>query len=185
MRVTVIGEAAFGKTTFCIKAQTNEFREDRYSNVSVELYKIKHQFNGEDYDITLIDLPGQVDRFNFNITYTNNTGLFLIFINPKIIDTQSKCNKYISEWIQRVEVRENIPIVIVASFSDEFEQYPLDIEQLKKDFEKKGVVDGYIISSKTGANITDVINSIVVNYQNSSQGTSLEASNSKAKNCNC
>ena len=168
IKVAVLGDVAYGKTTFCIRAQTDDFRAERHANVAVEMFPVKHSCSGTDANIVFQDLPGEHDRLNLNKNYVTSSDLCLIFIKPALENEKEKENpeKYFSEWISKILDFKLLPIILVGSFADHFSEdsYPIDMEKLKTKFANKGVVGSYIISSKTGKNISELLDGIILNY---------------------
>ncbi|MFX1366827.1 MAG: Rab family GTPase [Promethearchaeota archaeon] len=123
-KITVVGDAAVGKTSLIKRYTTNTFEKDYISTLGMQFSKFETDVDGEMVELLLWDLAGQEsfgilrDRF-----YKGSSGAIIVFsLAPEEIETYN----HITKW--RSDLREacgNIPVILFGNKADLVDQNAL------------------------------------------------------------
>lgn len=151
VKAFIVGDAAVGKTTFCLKLATGKFKEEYKMTVGVDFYTLDLVDSGRLVKLVLWDLAGQ-ERFglvrpNF---YSGSSGGFVTFAldRPETLES-------VPGWLEEIEknVGRRVPVVLLGTKLDLAPSLP-SASELARDL---GLV-GYVpISSKTGENLNRAV----------------------------
>ena len=120
-KITVVGDAAVGKTSLIKRYTTNTFEKDYISTLGMQFSKYEEDLDGEMVELFLWDLAGQEsfatlrDRF-----YKGSSGAIIVFsLAPEEIETY----RHIDKWLSHIkDACGNIPIVLFGNKADLVDQ---------------------------------------------------------------
>ncbi|MFW9824542.1 MAG: Rab family GTPase [Candidatus Thorarchaeota archaeon] len=159
-KITIIGDAAVGKTSLIKRYTTDSFEKDYISTLGMQFSSYNETIEGEIVELLLWDLAGQEsfstlrDRF-----YTGSSGAIVVFsLAPEELETYSHVTKWMSD------VREacgNIPIMLFGNKADLVDQnalmkspdYTTSDVHVKKFAQDHKIIDYYKTSALTGQDV--------------------------------
>jgi len=123
-KITVVGDAAVGKTSLIKRYTTNTFEKDYISTLGMQFSKYEEDLNGELVELFLWDLAGQEsfstlrDRF-----YKGSSGAIIVFsLAPEELETYH----HIDKWFSNIkEACGNIPVILFGNKADLVDQNAL------------------------------------------------------------
>jgi len=120
-KITVVGDAAVGKTSLIKRYTTNTFQKDYISTLGMQFSRYEEFVNGKMVELFFWDLAGQEsfstlrDRF-----YKGSSGGIIVFsLAPEEIETYRHINKWLS-YIK--EACGNIPVLLFGNKADLVDQ---------------------------------------------------------------
>lgn len=155
VKAFVVGDAAVGKTTFCVKLATGKFKEEYKMTVGVDFYTLDLVSGGRLVKLVLWDLAGQ-ERFglvrpNF---YAGSSGGFIAFALDRPETLRS-----VPGWVREMEenVGGRVPAVLIGTKLDLSPSLP----EASNVAEELGLL-GYVpVSSKTGENLMSAVRMLI------------------------
>jgi len=167
-KITVIGDAAVGKTSLIKKYTQGSFQKDYISTLGTQFSKYGEVVDGEKVELYLWDIAGQ-DSFEAlrQRFYTGSSGAIIVFSHAP---EQTKSYEHVNKWLTDLKNHcGNIPIVLFGNKIDlidnrELESNPnLPIANAKvEDFLKENRFIGYYkTSALTGQGVTDAFKALV------------------------
>ena len=132
-----------------------ELERERGITIKLKPVRMKYTYNGQEYELNLIDTPGHVD-FNYEVSRSLAAceGALLVVDATQGVEAQTLANTYLA-------LENNLEILPVINKMDLPSARP---DEAKKEIEEIiGLPADNIplVSAKTGLNITDVLNQIV------------------------
>ncbi len=168
-KITVVGDAAVGKTSLIKRYTTNTFEEDYISTLGMQFSKYEELVKGEKVELLLWDLAGQEsfntlrDRF-----YTGSSGAIVVFsLSPEDLETYD----HVSKWLLDVkEACGNIPILLFGNKADLVDQnalatspnYATSDVHVKKFAQDQKIVEYYKTSALTGQSVNEAFQALVL-----------------------
>lgn len=152
IKITLLGEAAVGKTSLVYRFLEDKFRENYKSTLGVNL--LKKEMKLEEYgevSAQIWDLGGQESFKSLRQLYLEGAnGAFLIYDR-----TNTKSFEKLDEWVQSFEeARGKQPLLLVGNKSDLESKLKIGEEKASK-FAKKYDMDMIFTSAKTGKNVEE------------------------------
>lgn len=186
----IVGAAGAGKSTFAERVKTGKFIESRQPSLDTSAILGNYEYNNKIYNFGMWDTPGNQNWFNITKDIFNTSLCILIFFNPVLEcnDAQNSMDE-LEEWY-KLATKTGMYTIMVSTHKDMWKNNccPYYIDDFR---EKYKVVDIIDISSKTGENISTVLDLICNLYENTPQkarGINLSDTKSKDKkdeDCNC
>ena len=159
-KITVVGDAAVGKTSLIKRYTANSFEKDYISTLGMQFSKYEEDLNGEMVELFLWDLAGQEsfstlrDRF-----YKGSSGAIIVFsLAPEEIETY----RHIDKWRSNIkEVCGNIPIILFGNKADLVDQnaiatspnYETSDVHVKKFAQDHNIMEYFKTSALTGQGV--------------------------------
>lgn len=155
-KIVTAGEGAVGKTTFLQKYTTGKFIQNLKQTIGVEFFSNILERDGKLYQIVIWDFGGQ-DHFRTLLSsYIDGTAGALFMFD---ITDIHRSLKNIDEWWSTLNKGREIPILLIATKNDLFEETHFNKfkDQIDNALEKYHFIDYKKTSSKTGLNIGECI----------------------------
>jgi small GTP-binding protein len=167
-KITIIGDAAVGKTSLIRKYTKGEFQKQYISTLGTQFSRYEELIDGTKVELILWDIAGQaafeVMRQNF---YTGSSGAILVFSHSP---EQSESFKSVDGWLS--EVKEhcgNIPVVLFGNKIDLVNEEELKTNQnfeasdlnVNNYIQSKNILGYYKTSALTGQGVTEGFKSLV------------------------
>ncbi len=167
-KITVIGDAAVGKTSLIKKYTQGSFQKDYISTLGTQFSKYEEVIDGEKVELFLWDIAGQ-DSFEAlrQRFYTGSSGAIIVFSHAL---EQTKSYEHVNKWLSDLKNHcGNIPIVLFGNKIDliddgELESNPnlptanATVEQFTKE---NRFIAYYKTSALTGQGVTDAFKALV------------------------
>lgn len=167
-KITVIGDAAVGKTSLIKKYTQGSFQKDYISTLGTQFSKYEEVIDGEKVELFLWDIAGQ-DSFEAlrQRFYTGSSGAIVVFSHSP---EQSESFNHIGKWIADLKKHcGNVPIVLFGNKIDLVDEGELcsnpniptgdaNVENFAKD---NRFVGYYKTSALTGQGVTDAFKALV------------------------
>ncbi len=167
-KITVVGDAAVGKTSLIKRYTSNTFEKDYISTLGMQFSKYEEILNGELVDLFLWDLAGQEsfstlrDRF-----YKGSSGAIIVFsLAPEQLETY----QHIDKWLSNIrEACGNIPIILFGNKADLVDQnavatspnYATSDVHVKKFAQDHKIIKYYKTSALTGQGVKEAFQTLV------------------------
>ena len=167
-KITVVGDAAVGKTSLIKRYTTNSFEKDYISTLGMQFSKYEEDLNGEMVELFLWDLAGQEsfntlrDRF-----YKGSSGAIIVFsLAPEEIETY----RHIDKWRSNIkEVCGNIPVILFGNKADLVDQnaiatspnYETSDVHVKKFAQDHNIMEYFKTSALTGQGVKEAFQTLV------------------------
>ncbi len=155
VKAFVVGDAAVGKTTFCVKLATGRFKEEYKMTVGVDFYTLDLISGGRLVKLVLWDLAGQ-ERFglvrpNF---YAGSSGGFIAFALDRPETLRS-----VPGWVREIEenVGRRVPAVLIGTKLD-LSPSLLEASNIAEELDLVGYVP---VGSKTGENLMRAVRMLI------------------------
>ena len=167
-KITIIGDAAVGKTSLIRKYTKGEFQKQYISTLGTQFSRYEEVVDGIKIELILWDIAGQaayeVMRQNF---YTGSSGAIIVFSHAP---EQAKSFNNIERWLS--EVKEhcgNIPIMLFGNKIDLVNEEELRINHniatsdtnVQNYIQSKKIHEYYKTSALTGKGVTEAFQSLV------------------------
>ncbi|MFO8020558.1 MAG: Rab family GTPase [Promethearchaeia archaeon] len=152
IKLTMLGEAAVGKTSLVYRFLEDKFREDYKATLGVNLLKKEMELeNYGEVSAQIWDLGGQESFKSLRSLYLEGAnGGLLIFDR-----TNTKSFEKLDEWVNSFKkARGDQPLLLVGNKSDLKNQIKIGEEEAKE-FAEKYNMDMIFTSAKTGKNVED------------------------------
>ncbi|MFX1311766.1 MAG: Rab family GTPase [Promethearchaeota archaeon] len=167
-KITVIGDAAVGKTSLIKKYTQGSFQKDYISTLGTQFSKYEEVIDGEKVELFLWDIAGQ-DSFELmrQRFYIGSKGAIIVFSHAP---EQIKSYEHVNKWLSDVKNHcGNIPIVLFGNKIDLVDNGELElninlptadakVDQFAKDNKFIGY---YKTSALTGQGVTDAFKTLV------------------------
>ena len=164
-KITIIGDAAVGKTSLIKNYTQGSFQKDYISTLGTQFSKYEEVIDGDKVELFLWDIAGQ-DSFEVlrQRFYTGSSGAIIVFSHaPEQIKSYDNLNKWLSDIKKHCG---DLPVALFGNKVDLVNEKKLDdskIDSLRSDL---SFIGHYYTSAKTGKNVLDAFQSLVkVIYQ--------------------
>ncbi len=167
-KITVVGDAAVGKTSLIKRYTTNTFEKDYISTLGMQFSRYEENVGAEMVELFLWDLAGQEtfstlrDRF-----YKGSSGAIIVFsLAPEEIETYRNINK----WLSNIkEACGNIPIVLFGNKADLVDQnaiasspnYETSDVHVNKFAQDHNIIKYFRTSALTGQGVKEAFQTLV------------------------
>ena len=167
-KITVVGDAAVGKTSLIKRYTTNTFEKDYISTLGMQFSKFEESVNNEMVELFLWDLAGQEsfnalrDRF-----YKGSSGAIIVFsLAPEEIETY----RHIDKWRSNIkEACGNIPVILFGNKADLVDQnaiatsphYETSDVHVKKFAQDHNIMEYFKTSALTGQGVIEAFQTLV------------------------
>ncbi|MFX1303351.1 MAG: Rab family GTPase [Promethearchaeota archaeon] len=167
-KITVVGDAAVGKTSLIKRYTTNTFEKDYISTLGMQFSRYEENVGGEMVELFLWDLAGQEsfstlrDRF-----YKGSSGAIIVFsLAPEEIETYRNINK----WLSNIkEACGNIPILLFGNKADLVDQnaiafspnYETSDVHVNKFAQDHNIIKYFRTSALTGQGVKEAFQTLV------------------------
>jgi small GTP-binding protein len=167
-KITIVGDAAVGKTSLIKRYTTNSFEKDYISTLGMQFSKYEEDLKGELVDLFLWDLAGQEsfstlrDRF-----YKGSSGAIIVFsLAPEELETY----EHIDKWLSNIrETCGNIPKILFGNKADLVDQnalatspnYATSDVHVKKFAQDHNIIEYYKTSALTGQGVKEAFHALV------------------------
>jgi len=137
-KITVIGDAAVGKTSLIKKYTKGEFQKEYISTLGTQFTRYEEVIDGVSIELILWDIAGQaafeVMRQNF---YTGSSGAIIVFSHSP---DETKSFKSVDKWLS--EVRKHCGNIQIALFGNKIDL--VNDEELQSSEGRDSRVAGYV-----------------------------------------
>ena len=166
-KITVVGDAAVGKTSLIKRYITNTFEKDYITTLGMQFSKYEELVEGEKVELLIWDLAGQEsfntlrDRF-----YKGSSGAIVVFsLSPEELETYDHAAKWLSDIKEECG---RIPILLFGNKADTVDQnalatpnYATSDVHVKKFANDQKVFEYYKTSALTGQNVNEAFQVLV------------------------
>ncbi|MFW9988103.1 MAG: Rab family GTPase [Candidatus Odinarchaeota archaeon] len=168
-KITVVGDAAVGKTSLIKRYTTNTFEKDYISTLGMQFSQFETDIDGEIVELLLWDLAGQ-ESFNIlrNRFYKGSSGAIIVFsLAPEEIKTYN----HIAEWRSDLgEACGNIPVILFGNKADLVDQnvlatssdYATSDVHVQKFVKENNIIEYYKTSALTGQGLKEGFQRLVL-----------------------
>lgn len=167
-KITIIGDAAVGKTSLIKNYTQGSFQKDYISTLGTQFSKYEEVIDGDKVELFLWDIAGQ-DSFEVlrQRFYTGSSGAIIVFSHaPEQIKSYDNLNKWLSDIKKHCG---NIPTVLFGNKIDlvdngELESnpnLPTSDAKVKKFAKDNRFIGYYKTSALTGQGVTDAFKTLV------------------------
>jgi GTP-binding nuclear protein Ran len=158
----MMGDGGVGKTTFVERIVTGKFNSSTKMTIGVDFQVIQQVVELEDEDpiqltISVWDLGGE-SQFRFILpSYIKGANGGLLMYDASRYLTSTHLPDWVDLW--RKHTKEGIPLILIGSKLDVVQRGSMsliepEINRLKEDLQ---IDTHFLVSSKTGENVTDVL----------------------------
>ncbi|MFX0104175.1 MAG: Rab family GTPase [Candidatus Hodarchaeota archaeon] len=167
-KITVVGDAAVGKTSLIKRYTTNTFEKDYISTLGMQFSRYEESLGGEKVELFIWDLAGQEsfsslrDRF-----YKGSRGAIIVFsLAPEEIETYRSINK----WLSNIkEACGSIPILLLGNKADLIDQnaiasspnYETSDVHVKKFAQEHNIIEYFRTSALTGQGVKEAFQTLI------------------------
>ena len=158
LRISILGDAATGKTSIINRFLGNEFSLEILANIGIDKVDLLRKMkDGNEMKIILWDTAGQ-ERFHSisSSTIKNSQGIIVCF---SLVDTNSFKN--VLEWLHTIkEESEKIPVVLFGNKCDLVDERQVSEEEAKR-FANEHGIPYFETSAKENINLQEGLDKIL------------------------
>lgn len=158
VKITLLGEAAVGKTSLVYRFVQNTFRDSYKSTLGVNLLKKDLRVeNFGDVSAQIWDLGGQESFRSLRKLYLEGANAGLCIYDMTNRKTFDKLN----DWVESFkEARGEQPLLLIGNKADLKNKIEVEEEEAKS-FGEKNNMDFIITSAKTGLNVEEAFKNLI------------------------
>eukprot|EP00026_Physarum_polycephalum_P010898 Phypoly_transcript_11084.p1 GENE.Phypoly_transcript_11084~~Phypoly_transcript_11084.p1 ORF type:complete len:368 (+),score=48.87 Phypoly_transcript_11084:76-1179(+) len=163
IKMSFLGDAQTGKTTFLLRYVNQQFTPEYYLTTDEDMYKCLASLGGRRVNLLLCDVPGSKSTFsndptvNFPVAW-DGVDVFILCFSLASKATLDSLVNYWAPLARRIHGMD-VPLILCGTMCDapEFEVTRDDIEEALDALSRYRPVTYVEISSKTGANVEQLI----------------------------